>query len=94
MRIVNPNFGTAREEGASLVERPPVDWLRDPIIFFSNSKPNAKELMDGLKAKLATIRDVANVHFTWKPSAGVAATKEMIEAAASRYRIAILGTAD
>jgi hypothetical protein len=94
MRIVNPSFGIAPKESQAATDRPPVNWLTDPIVFFSNSKPNAKELMAGLKIKLATIRDVANVDFTWKPSAGIPATREAIEAAASKYRIAILGTAD
>jgi hypothetical protein len=93
MRIVNPTFGVAREERTA-VERPLANWLADPIIFFSNSKPNAKELMAGLREKLSTIRDVTNVDFVAKPSAGVPAPLEMIEAVASRYRIAILGSAD
>ena len=93
MRIVNPGFGVMRDEGA-MADAQPVNWLTDPIVFFSNSKPNAKELMVGLKARFATIRDLANVDFTWKPSAGIPATKDMIEAVASKYRIAILGSAD
>ena len=93
MRIVNPNFGIARDEGP-IAALAPVNWLTDPIVFFSNSKPNAKELMNGLKAKFATIRDVSNIDFTWKPSAGMAATSEMIENVVSKYKIAILGSAD
>ena len=94
MRIVNPNFGVAPEESVPAIGQLPVNWLKDPIIFFSNSKPNAKELMDGLRAKFSTIRDIANVDYIEKPSAGVPATMEMIESVASKYRIAILGSAD
>ena len=94
MRIVNPNFGLAREEGTAAVGQLPVNWLKDPIIFFSNSKPNAKELMDGLREKLSTIRDTGNVDFIAKPSAGVPAAVEVIESVAAKYRIAILGSAD
>ena len=94
MRIVNPNFCIASEEGVSAAGQSPVNWLKDPIVFFSNSKPNIRELMDGLREKLSTVRDVVNVDFIAKPSAGVPAPIEMIEAIASKYRIAILGSAD
>ena len=52
MRIVNPSYGVSAENGEELAGNP-VDWMKDPIALFSNSKPNARELMDGLKAKLA-----------------------------------------
>lgn len=94
MRIADPSFGIAREEAAPSGVGAEADWLRDPIVFFSNSKPNIKELMFGLREKFASIRDIGEVDFVWKPSAGVSADMAMIEAVASKYRIAILGSAD
>jgi hypothetical protein len=95
MRIVNPNFGLSQEEGTTAGSAGSrVNWLQDPIVFFSNSKPNIKELMDGLRSKLSTLRKSEGVDFIAKPSAGVAAPAEMMDLVASKYRIAILGSAD
>ena len=42
MRIINPSFGHA-PLSTEKVKAGTVDWFRDPIILFSNSKPNAME---------------------------------------------------
>ena len=57
MRIVNPSFGIA-PAGAEQATEGKVDWRNDPIVLFGNSKPNARELLEGVKAKLASIRRV------------------------------------
>jgi hypothetical protein len=91
---VNPTFGLAPQEKRVMRKQASVDWSKDPIIFFSNSKPNFKELTDGLRLKLAQLRQGGEIDFIAKPAAGVPATAEMIESVASKYRIAILGSAD
>ena len=48
MRIVNPSFGH-QPVSTEKVKAGTVDWLRDPIILFSNSKPNAQELLQGVE---------------------------------------------
>ena len=55
MRIVNPSYGVSTTTAEVLTDEP-LDWLKDPIALFSNSKPNAREVMNGLKAKLAAVR--------------------------------------
>jgi hypothetical protein len=94
MRIVNPSFGIAPAGAAASLAGAPVDWLNDPILLFGNNKPNAKELLEGLRDRLATLRRVDNVDYIHKASASQPAPPEMIEAAARKYRIALHALGD
>ena len=94
MRIGNPTFGLALQESTGNKGRQAVDWRDDPIVFFGNSKPNSKELMNALIAKLGSVRRIDNVSYMSKPHAGMPATAEMIDYAATNYKIAVLGSAD
>jgi hypothetical protein len=93
MRIVNPTFGIA-PQGEGETASGPVDWTRDPIILFSNNKPNAKELLEGVRDRLAALRPVDNVGYIAKGSASQPAPPEMIEDVAKKYRIALLALGD
>jgi hypothetical protein len=93
MRIVNPTFGTATATAEAVTDGK-VDWMNDPIIMFSNNKPNARELFDGLRTRLGTIRRIDNVDFIAKPSASVPARPEVIDDIARKYRIALLALGD
>jgi nucleotide-binding universal stress UspA family protein len=93
MRIVNPTFGV-NPAGAEQAAAGKVDWLQDPILLFGNSKPNARELLEGVKAKLGAIRRTDNVDFIAKASASQGAPPEMIAEAAKKYRIALLALGD
>ncbi|MFV0299121.1 MAG: hypothetical protein ACK5JT_23715 [Hyphomicrobiaceae bacterium] len=93
MRIVNPSFGHV-PAGSELLQGGAVDWKKDPIVLFSNSKPNAKELLEGLKGKFSSVRSTDEIDFVWKPSASQPATSEQIEGAARRYKAALLALGD
>jgi hypothetical protein len=93
MRIVNPSFGLS-PAGAEQAKTGPVDWREDPIILFSNSKPNAKELLEGVRDKLAAIRRVDNIDLIHKNSASQPAPAEMINDVVKKYRIALLALGD
>jgi hypothetical protein len=93
MRIVNPSFGLA-PGGAEQATSGAVNWREDPILLFSNSKPNARELLEGLRDRLAAIRRVDNVDLVHKNSASQPAPPELIEEAARKYRIALLALGD
>ena len=93
MRIVNPTFGLAPATSEKLTNTK-VDWLKDPIALFSNSKPNAKELLEGLRAKMATVRAIDNVELIYKDSASRPAPAEVIQAAGHKYRAALLALGD
>lgn len=93
MRIVNPSFGIApQDEGTASAG--PVDWANDPIILFSNNKPNAKELLEGVRDRLSTIRRVDNIDYIAKDSASQPAAVEVINELARKYRIALLALGD
>ena len=51
MRIINPTFGVAAAGGAKVALKP-VNWATDAIALVSNSKPNARELLSGIRDKL------------------------------------------
>lgn len=93
MRIVNPSFGHS-PASAETLKPGAVDWKRDPILLFSNSKPNAKELLEGLKGKLAGVRSAEGIDFIWKPSASQPASADQIDGSARRYRAALLALGD
>lgn len=93
MRIVNPSFGV-EPASTERVKSGAVDWRRDPIILFSNSKPNAKELLDGLKGKLGSIRSTDGIDFVYKESASRPATAEVLDNVALKYRAALLALGD
>ncbi len=93
MRIVNPSFGIEPQgEGTATAE--PVDWLNDPIILFSNNKPNARELLEGLRGRLSGLRRVDNIGYIAKSSASQPAPPEMINDVVRKYRIALLALGD
>ena len=94
MRIVNPAFGIAPVENNATEVAAPIDWLNDPIVLFGNNKPNARELLDGLRTKLASVRRVDNVDYIFKNSASQPAPAEMLDMAARKYRIALHALGD
>jgi hypothetical protein len=94
MRIVNPTFGVAPAENKPAAPAAPVNWLTDPIVLFGNNKPNAKELLDGVKSKLAGLRPTDNIDYIFKDSASQPAPTGMIDAVAQKYRIALLALGD
>ncbi len=93
MRIVNPGFGLAPAGVEQTVARA-VNWNDDPIVLFSNHKPNARELLEGVRARLGTVRRIDNVDFIHKNSASQPAPAEMIEAVALKYPAALLALGD
>lgn len=93
MKIVNPSFGLSATGGEKMATAP-VDWLRDPIVLFSNSKPNARELLDGIRAKLGGVRSIDNIDFVHKDSASQPAPSAMYDEVAKSYKAALLAIAD
>jgi hypothetical protein len=93
MRVVNPSFGHPAASAEQMTGRD-VNWTEDPIALFSNHKPNARELLEGVRARLSARRRVDNVDFLHKYSASQPAPPEMIEAIARKYRIAVLALGD
>ena len=93
MRIINPTFGLSATSG-STVSLKPVNWATDAIALVSNSKPNARELLDGIRTKLGAHRNVDNIDFLAKNSASQGAPKDLLAKVAANYRGALLAIAD
>jgi hypothetical protein len=96
MRIINPTFGLASTTPRSAAAGPTSgpNWTRDNIAIISNAKPNARELLEGLKQQLGAFRAVNNVDYHYKDSAAQPAPTALIERIADNYKIAILALAD
>jgi hypothetical protein len=93
MRIYNPSFGTSAASTAKVALQP-VNWMTDPIALVSNSKPNARELLEGVRAMLGEHRPVDNIHFHAKNSASQPAPKDLIAKIATNYKAALLALGD
>ncbi|MEM7406854.1 MAG: hypothetical protein AAF458_16265 [Pseudomonadota bacterium] len=93
MLIINPTFGHGTGGGEQRAIDS-VDWNTVPIALFTNAKPNARELLTGVREHLATFRDVSNVQFEGKDSASQPAPDAVIEHVANNYGAAILAIAD
>ena len=93
MRIVNPSFGHSAAADGQTATRA-VDWRRDPIVLFSNSKPNARELLAGVRERMGAFRSTDTIDFIAKDSPAQPAPSEMIATVALKYRAAILALAD
>lgn len=93
MRIVNPTFGVSAAGGEKVTLKP-VNWKTDAIALISNSKPNARELLEGVRAKLGAHRQVDNIKFLAKNSASQPAPKELLQEVATNYKAALLALGD
>jgi len=93
MRIVNPSFGREAPGAAEAVAHT-VDWQKDPIILFSNSKPNAKELLEGVRDQMGAYRATDNIDYAQKDSPAQPAPSAMVDELATKYRAALLAIAD
>ena len=83
MRIINPTFGLTAAAGPTIALKS-INWATDAIALMSNSKPNARELLEGMKAKLGAFRNVDNIVYHSKNSASQAAPKDQIQMVAKR----------
>lgn len=96
MRIVNPSFGLQPQTNQSKerAEAPATDWSKDPIAIISNSKPNAQELLQGVRDLMGAFRQVDNIDYLYKDSAAKPAPPELIDQVAQNYKGAIVALAD
>jgi thioredoxin reductase (NADPH) len=92
MRIVNPSFGIPEQAEATVVTRDGV--ASDSLCLFSNSKPNATELLRGVAERLTAERGFEHIGFGSKPAASVPADAETLDRLSERYRMAIVALGD
>ena len=96
MRIVNPSFGLPEvaDNASTPVVAIATDWGKDPIAIMSNSKPNARELLEGVRDQIGEFRDINNIDYMFKDSAAQPAPTELIDKIAANYKGAIVALAD
>ncbi len=96
MRIVNPSFGLpeAADNSSEAAIAGTADWGKDPIAIISNSKPNARELLEGVRDQMSAFRTTDNIDYLFKDSAAQPAPAELIDQVAGKYKGAILALAD
>jgi hypothetical protein len=95
MKIVNPSFGLP-DQAENMSEKAVIgaDWSQDAIAIISNSKPNARELLEGVREQMGAYRSTDNIDYLFKDSASQPAPAELIEKVAQNYKGAIVGLAD
>ena len=96
MRIVNPTFGLEEcDDNQSLViEKGLIDWKTDAVAIISNSKPNARELLEGVKEQMGVYRSTENIDYFFKDSAAKPAPEGLYDEVATKYKGAIVALAD
>ena len=96
MRIVNPSFALEEgEESRGAGSKAGItDWSKDPIAIMSNSKANARELLEGVREKMKAYRTVDNIDYLFKTSAAKPAPTALYDEIAKKYKGAIVALAD
>jgi hypothetical protein len=96
MRIVNPSFALeeVEESRGAGSKADMADWRKDPIVIMSNSKANARELLEGVREKMKAYRAVDNVGYLFKDSAAKPAPTALYDEIAKKYKGAIVALAD
>ncbi|MFT5447146.1 MAG: hypothetical protein ACI9DC_002321 [Gammaproteobacteria bacterium] len=93
MLIINPAFGLDHGGGEQRA-REAIDWQQDPIALFSNAKPNARELLEGVRERLGSFRRIDNIDYVAKESVSQPAPPALLEHVAQNYRAALMAIAD
>ena len=95
MRIVNPSFGLDEgDESRSNGAQASADWSKDPIAIISNSKPNARELLEGVRGMMGAYRATDNIDYLYKDSAAKPMPDALYDEVAQKYKGAIVALAD
>jgi thioredoxin reductase (NADPH) len=93
LRIVDPTYGLL----PAVAEAGPraggaADWTE--VALFSNSKPNATELLRGVGERLQAHWDLPELGFASKPNASAAADKDTIDWLAQRFKMVLVAVGD
>jgi thioredoxin reductase (NADPH) len=93
LRIVDPTFGVLPDDAAAEVQAGgTADWTE--VAIFSNSKPNATELLRGVGERLQAHWELPEIGFASKPNASEPADKDVIDWLAQRYKMVLVAVGD
>ncbi|CCG04427.1 Thioredoxin reductase [Blastococcus saxobsidens DD2] len=93
LRIVDPTFGVQPADSAAETQAGgTADWSE--VALFSNSKPNATELLRGVGARLQEHWELPEIGYASKPNASAAADKDVIDWLSQRYKMVLVAVGD
>jgi thioredoxin reductase (NADPH) len=94
LRIVDPTFGLLPEDDAADAALPASTASWTDVALFTNSKPNATELLRGLGERLQAHWELPELGFAAKQSASVAAEKDTIDWLSQRFKMVLVAVGD
>jgi thioredoxin reductase (NADPH) len=93
LQIVDPTFGVLpAEEEVAASAGGTAEWTE--VALFSNSKPNATELLRGVGERLQAHWELSELGFASKPNASAAADKDTIDWLAQRFKMVLVAVGD
>lgn len=93
LRIVDPTFGVLPADSDVEVQvGGTADWTE--VALFTNSKPNATELLRGVGERLQAHWDLSGLGFASKDNASAAADKDTIDWLSQRYKMVVVAVGD
>ena len=94
LRIVDPTYGLPPEEDAGPLEAAGSTATWTDVALFTNSKPNATELLRGLGARLQAHWQLPELGFAAKDSASVPADPDQIDWLSQRFKMVLVAVGD
>jgi thioredoxin reductase (NADPH) len=94
LRIVDPTYGLPPEDDAGPLEAAGSTATWTDVALFTNSKPNATELLRGLGERLQAHWELPELGFAAKESASVAAEKDTIDWLSQRFKMVLVAVGD
>ena len=94
LRIVDPTFGLLPEDDTADVAPPTSTATWTDVALFTNSKPNATELLRGLGERLQAHWELPELGFAAKESASVPAEKDTIDWLSQRFKMVLVAVGD
>jgi thioredoxin reductase (NADPH) len=93
LRIVDPTFGVRPADPEVEAQAGgTAEWTE--VALFSNSKPNATELLRGVGERLQGHWELPELGFASKPNASAAADKDTIDWLAERFKMVLVAVGD
>ncbi|SDM40843.1 thioredoxin reductase (NADPH) [Geodermatophilus siccatus] len=94
LRVVDPTYGVLPEDDAGPVEATGSTATWRDVALFTNSKPNATELLRGLGARLQAHWELPELGFAAKDSASVPADPDQIDWLSQRFKMVLVAVGD
>ena len=94
LRVVDPTHGLSSEDDADAVVATASTATWTDVALFTNSKPNATELLRGLGDRLQAHWELPELGFAAKDSASVAADPDQIDWLSQRFKMVLVAVGD